>query len=516
MHKTISESLWLPIEVPSQIAPSIDRLINPILPQRDLRSDYCPILKPWSRKQEQEQDQNTTRIPDGYLVKNVKIPLVIHAGPVRNTLKEWFNTARSVYNRGVALLREPKKIKISHSNGHLKIKKWAKKPLRISRMVNGKLKIYKNPATRTFPSFRDQLITRQRGDGTINNRVKAWELKTPKDIRAESLRDLFKNYQTLLKRQSEGSIKRFSLAFKTKKDPKASIVINKRSLKIVEEGVKIFGTILPDTLIPGKRTKKRWFTRPNDKEACKLQKEWGGMFDVRLVKDHYRFWFLFPVLVQKKSPVKEGLIALDPGVRCFQTGVSENETVVFHERRMKLVKLWRMRLDKLRRAKSMKEISDGRFSRRYYRWSKKLEARVTNLHWETVTYLRGEYDEIFLPHFESQEMRSKGLGWLINRDLDYFCHYKFKCRVKEKCEEWGVKLYLVEEDYTSKTCGRCGEINNNLGGSKVFKCKVCKLECGRDVNGARNILMKNLKRKVNLSLRIKCSDVEHSPTFLGV
>ena len=72
----------------------------------------------------------------------------------------------------------------------------------------------------------------------------------------------------------------------------------------------------------------------------------------------------------------------------------------------------------------------------------------------------------------------------------------------------------MDEDYTSKTCGRCGDINKNLGGNKFFKCNACKLECGRDVNGARNILMKNLKRKVNLV--IKCSDVEHSPTFLGV
>lgn len=515
MHKTISDRLWFPNDIPSYFSPCIDRLINPFPTQRVIRKDYCPIIKPWS--QETLNTHASDRIPQGYLVKNIKIPIVVHAGPARETLKEWFNTTRYVYNKGVELLRQPKKIKISasSSNGLIKIKRWIQKPIRISRMTNGGWKISKNTAKQTFPSFRDRLITRERRDGTINNRVKDWELKTPKDIRAESLRDLFKNYQTLLKRKAEGSVKHFTIKFKTSKDPKASMVINKRSIKILKDGIQIFGSYLPNILIPGKRTKKRWFTRPNEMEGCRLQKEWNGSFDVRLVKDRYRFWFLFPVLVKKKSPVKEGLIALDPGVRAFQTGMSEKELVVFREKRLKLVKLWRRKIDNLRRARSLNEISNGRFSRCHYRWFKKLEGRVTNLHWETVTYLRKDYDEIFLPHFESQEMRSKGLGWIINRDLDYFCHYRFKCRMKEKCEEWGVKLYLVDEDYTSKTCGRCGEINSKLGGNRVFTCNGCKLKYGRDVNGARNILMKNLKTKVKLRLIVKCSGGEHSPTFLG-
>ena len=44
-------------------------------------------------------------------------------------------------------------------------------------------------------------------------------------------------------------------------------------------------------------------------------------------------------------------------------------------------------------------------------------------------------------------------------------------------------MFIIDctEEYT-KTCTRCGIINNN---SEVFKCPNCNLEIDRDINGAR-------------------------------
>jgi putative transposase len=42
------------------------------------------------------------------------------------------------------------------------------------------------------------------------------------------------------------------------------------------------------------------------------------------------------------------------------------------------------------------------------------------------------------------------------------------------------------------TCSNCGLINDKLGGSKIFKCKECKMEMDRDVNGARGIFIKQM------------------------
>lgn len=52
---------------------------------------------------------------------------------------------------------------------------------------------------------------------------------------------------------------------------------------------------------------------------------------------------------------------------------------------------------------------------------------------------------------------------------------------------------VTHEGYTSRLCSKCGWDNKKLGGAHVFDCKQCKLSIGRDVNGARNILIKSLE-----------------------
>lgn len=51
---------------------------------------------------------------------------------------------------------------------------------------------------------------------------------------------------------------------------------------------------------------------------------------------------------------------------------------------------------------------------------------------------------------------------------------------------------IVDESYTSKTCGSCGMLHHSLAANKIFRCKNCKVIMDRDVNGARNILIKSL------------------------
>ncbi|WP_322111932.1 zinc ribbon domain-containing protein, partial [Aerosakkonema funiforme] len=37
------------------------------------------------------------------------------------------------------------------------------------------------------------------------------------------------------------------------------------------------------------------------------------------------------------------------------------------------------------------------------------------------------------------------------------------------------KLIDVTEEYTSKTCTRCGQVHPKLGGSQLFHCPECGL-----------------------------------------
>ena len=101
------------------------------------------------------------------------------------------------------------------------------------------------------------------------------------------------------------------------------------------------------------------------------------------------------------------------------------------------------------------------------------------------------YDSVIIPIFESQEMVMKNRNRNCNRNLLQLKHYRFKERLKDKfdlIERTGV--IECTEEFTSKTCTRCGVINNSLGSSEFFKCESCGLEIDRDINGARNIYLK--------------------------
>ena len=69
--------------------------------------------------------------------------------------------------------------------------------------------------------------------------------------------------------------------------------------------------------------------------------------------------------------------------------------------------------------------------------------------------------------------------------------YQFKLRLQYKAALQGKKIVLVKENYTTKTCSFCGT-RNDPGCSKIYKCSKCKREVGRDVNAAKNILMKGM------------------------
>ena len=64
-----------------------------------------------------------------------------------------------------------------------------------------------------------------------------------------------------------------------------------------------------------------------------------------------------------------------------------------------------------------------------------------------------------------------------------------------KAEEAGSVVLLVDPRNTSKTCSRCGWIDENLTlEDRVFKCENCGLEMDRDVNAAKNIYKLGLEQ----------------------
>lgn len=133
---------------------------------------------------------------------------------------------------------------------------------------------------------------------------------------------------------------------------------------------------------------------------------------------------------------------------------------------------------------------------------------VDNMHSQLASYLTKNYKTIIAPQLEvsklvaTTEVNTSGetvekprvLTSTNSRFMNTFAFYRFHQKLKSLSALRNCKLYIVNESYTSKTCGVCGTINNDLGGSKIFKCvnPECKVKIDRDYNGARNILLKHL------------------------
>ena len=101
-----------------------------------------------------------------------------------------------------------------------------------------------------------------------------------------------------------------------------------------------------------------------------------------------------------------------------------------------------------------------------------------------------------LGDFSSSRCASRKAGSKLTpltRDHLYsWAHYRFKQKLLERARGTDTKVVLQDESWTSRTCGRCGHVKNNLGGNKTYACDMCGLNIDRDANGARNILIKSL------------------------
>jgi putative transposase len=204
------------------------------------------------------------------------------------------------------------------------------------------------------------------------------------------------------------------------------------------------------------------------------------------------------------------IISLDPGVRTFMTGYDVNGRVVEWSPK-DISKLYRL-LKCLDKMQSMAALKSTRHRKRYrlrkamVRQRRRIRHLVDEMHKKCAKWLCENYHGILLPEFNSSEMVKRGRRRLGNksvRKMLTWSHYRFKQRLLAKAREYPwVKVIIVTEEFTSKTCGCCGSINIKLGGSKVFRCRDCKMILDRDVNGARNIWLKWMTE-----LRARCEAV---------
>jgi putative transposase len=198
-----------------------------------------------------------------------------------------------------------------------------------------------------------------------------------------------------------------------------------------------------------------------------------------------------------KRKDKDGVIALDPGVRTFLTGFDGSKFIEFGSGDIGRITRLCQHLDNLisRMNKACRK-QRRRMRQAAHRMRSKIKNLIDEAHKQIVGYLTDNYRIIFLPTFETSQMVAKARRKIrakTVRSMLTWAHYRFELFLAQKAEMTSTIVITGSEAYTSKTCTKCGHVHQSLGSSKVFRCPSCGHILPRDMNGALGFMLRALR-----------------------
>ena len=360
----------------------------------------------------------------------------------KQTLKKWFDDCRYTYNTCVA-----------HERNHgIKTRKSHFQWLR-NRFVTSK----------NIPSG------------------KKWLKDTPKHVREGSVKDFVTSRKSAFTNLRNGNIRKFNINFR-KKENTQSIVIPKDFVTSCDKvGIRCYPRILKGILLTRYKV-------PKVTHDCRLVYKSGAFF-LQVPID---------VAVSKKACFDTGFCAIDPGERTFATVWSEKGVSEFGSKFGASLFSRLVAMDKLR-SKIDAERSKRKKARKkqaFNKLSNRMQNILKDFHYKVASSLCDEYDNIVIPKFGITDMISKKnrrLRTKTVRQMTCLGHAKFRERLMDVASRRGKNVFVVSEEYTSKTCCSCGTLNEKLGSSRTFTCGQCDFSAPRDVHAAFNIFLKFMK-----------------------
>ena len=243
----------------------------------------------------------------------------------------------------------------------------------------------------------------------------------------------------------------------------------------------------------------------------------GG--DSRLIYDYKdkTFYLSFPTYDNKKIiNNRKDICALDPGEKIFMAYYGlESYGMIGNDIRKKIL-FYEMIIRKLNSNLKNKININGKKLKNKYKlknkinkYHRKIKNIVKELHNKTALYLCKNYKIILLPKFETQKMlqdnkikvknkvkeniealkddkvkqklysRKVRLNKRVKYVLNQLSHYKFKQHLINKCAEYGCKIDIVTEEYTSRLCSKCWSCSDQYT-NRMKKCVECKYKIKKD------------------------------------
>jgi IS605 OrfB family transposase len=213
---------------------------------------------------------------------------------------------------------------------------------------------------------------------------------------------------------------------------------------------------------------------------------------VKLMHDKLtdNYYLLIPETVNKKNiDFEKDFISLDPGLRTFMTGISNNEVLEIGTNINNKITSLIIRKNKILK-KKIKEYIKRKIEKRL---NNKIKNLVSDMHWKTINFLTNNYKTILIGDMSSKSIinnKTSNLSKLNKQVANALSFYKFREKLQYKSSIKNNNYVKVNEYYTSKMCSNCTFIKKDLGPNKKFNCNNCNLIQDRDLNASRNICLK--------------------------
>ena len=334
-------------------------------------------------------------------------------------------------------------------------------------------------AARLDPSCSSHIALRQRvllNNAQLDARS-AWQARTPYDTRQLVIKEFAAALAAARSNRRAGNIRHYRMEYRSRRDASQTFHVDHRAVS----GMRLFPRQLQDKLRAtsrrGTRAMQRYFEQ--------------GARDFRVQREYGRYYLLLPAVLKPLSTcARMGVVALDPGVRTFQTfyspsgiagEINPTPRLAHHQHRLTRVEAVPRRRRGQRRLR--------------HRLIAKIRDTVSDLHWQAAHYLCRSFATVMIPPFETQRMsqrENRRLHRSTVKQMQTLSHFTFRQRLMHVATRYHTCVLVVNEAYTSKTCGACGRINAKLGSSKWFSCP-CGVECDRDLHAARNILLRTIR-----------------------
>lgn len=304
------------------------------------------------------------------------------------------------------------------------------------------------------------------------------------DSRDRSVRNFVTMWNIQVTRMFRGHQRVFNMKEKQCKKFSSQVFYAKKSNINPEKSKMFTGRLTNSNIKIFKNDMKKW------KSIEKSEK------DIIVHKKCEKYYLIIPKPIKYTTEKpKQRIVSLDPGVKTFQTFYSPNIAGDFGNDFVKdQIKPLNKKVDLLNKLKQYTNYRTRvNMNRRQSLLRAKISNKVSHLHKVTAKYLVTNFDIIILPLFSAKNIAKVQENKQVNRDNYTLSHYKFREYMKYKTKVHNKTLVICSESYTTMTCGYCGELND-VDKKREFNCSSCRSHCDRDMNAARNIMIRTLTK----------------------